>query len=55
MATTTGRPIVTKRGDPGILWIGPDQDGNVLEIIAARDGDDLVVVHVMPYVWKERS
>lgn len=55
MATTIGRPIATKRGDPGILWVGRDREGNVLEIIAARDGEDLIVVHVMPYKWKKRS
>lgn len=53
MATTIGWPITTTRGEPGLLWVGPDQDGNALEVIAARDGDDLIVVHVMPYEWKE--
>jgi hypothetical protein len=54
MATTIGQPIAPKRGEPGLLWVCSDQDGNVLEVIAARDGDDLVVVHVMPYEWKEQ-
>lgn len=55
MATTVGQPIMTKRGKPGFLWVGPDQDGNVLEVIAAPDGDDLIVVHVMPYEWKDHG
>jgi len=31
-----------------------DQDGNVLDVIAALDPDQLIVTHVMPHRWKER-
>ncbi|MGH3502206.1 MAG: hypothetical protein ACRDQA_15175 [Nocardioidaceae bacterium] len=55
MATTIGHPITTRRGRPGVLWVGADQDGNVLDVIAALDEDQLIVTHVMPHRWKERS
>lgn len=53
MATTIGHPIVTKRGQPGVLWVGADQDGNVLDVIAAVEPGQLIVTHVMPHRWKE--
>lgn len=53
MATTVGYPITTTRGQPGVLWVGADQEGNVLDVIAALEGEQLIVVHVMPHRWKE--
>jgi hypothetical protein len=55
MATTIGHPITTTRGKPGVLWVGADPDGNILDVIAALEGDELVVTHVMPHRWKEHS
>lgn len=54
MATTIGYPITTTRGTSGVLWVGADQDGNVLDVIAAPESDQLIVTHVMPHRWKER-
>jgi hypothetical protein len=54
MATTVGHPITTTRGASGVLWVGADRDGNVLDVIAALEPDRLVVTHVMPHRWKER-
>lgn len=53
MATTAGHPILTQRGWPGVLWVGADQEGNVLDVIAAVEDDQLIVTHVMPHRWKE--
>ena len=53
MATTVGHPITTRRGTRGVLWVGADQDGNVLDVIAALEPDALIVTHVMPHRWKE--
>lgn len=54
MATTVGHPIITTRGRTGVLWVGADQDGNVLDVIAALEPDQLIIIHVMPHRWKER-
>lgn len=54
MATTTGYPITTTRGKAGVLWVGADQERNVLDVIAALESDQLIVTHVMPHRWKER-
>lgn len=53
MATTIGHPITTTRGNLGVLWVGADQEGNVLDVIAALEGGQLIVTHVMPHRWKE--
>ena len=53
MATTVGHPIATARGRAGVLWIGADPDGNVLDVIAALEDDAPIVVHVMPHRWRE--
>lgn len=54
MATSIGYPITTVRGNSGVLWVGADQEGNVLDVIAALEEDHLIVTHVMPHRWKER-
>jgi hypothetical protein len=41
-------------GARGVLWVGADQDGSVLDVIAAVEDEDLVIVHVMPHRWKEQ-
>ncbi|MGH3263080.1 MAG: hypothetical protein ACRDNS_13905, partial [Trebonia sp.] len=53
MATTVGHPITTRRGGRGVLWVGSDQDGNVLDVIAAVEPDALIITHVMSHRWKE--
>lgn len=53
MATTVGHPITTRRGTRGVLWVGADQDGNVLDVIAVVEPDALIITHVMPHRWKE--
>ncbi len=56
MATTQPTPITTNRGAEGWLYVGPDERGRVLEIIAvATEADTLLVVHVMPYRYREGS
>ncbi|MGQ0776814.1 MAG: hypothetical protein ACT4NY_20750 [Pseudonocardiales bacterium] len=46
----TAEPITTttKAGNEALLWIGPDDRGVQLEIIAAVVADMYLVVHVMP-------
>ena len=49
MATCTPTPVVSNRGEAGWLYVGPDERGVELEVIAVelRSGD-LLVIHVMP-------
>ncbi len=54
MASTIGHPITTARDNPGVLWVGADQDGNILDVIAALEPHQLIITHVMPHRWKER-
>lgn len=56
MATTQPTPITINRGAEGWLYIGSDERGRVLEIIAVTtEADTLLVVHVMPYRYREGS
>ena len=56
MATTQPTPITTNRGAEGWLYVGPNERGRVLEIIAVTtEADTLLVVHVMPYHFREGS
>ena len=56
MATTQPTAITTNRGAEGWLYIGPDERGRILEIIAVTtESDSLLVVHVMPYHFREGS
>jgi hypothetical protein len=54
MATTTPAAVTTGQGNPGWRYVGPDERGRELEIIAveigAQQGQDpyLLVIHVMP-------
>jgi len=54
MATVRGHSITTNKGNAGVLWIGADQDGNLLEVIAAVEPGELIVTHVMPRRWREQ-
>jgi hypothetical protein len=38
--------------DSRLLWIGPDDRGLVLEIVAIVDPDYLLVIHVMPHHFR---
>jgi hypothetical protein len=56
MATTQPTAITTNCGAEGWLYIGPDERGRVLEIIAViTEADALLVVHVMPHHFREGS
>lgn len=54
MATVRGHSITTNKGNAGVLWIGADQDGNLLEVIAAVEPGELIVTHVMPRRLREQ-
>jgi len=42
-------PLANPRSESQMLFLGPDQHGNPLEVIAVVDRDDvLVVLHAMP-------
>lgn len=53
MSTVEGQPVTTDRADTGLLFVGPDDRGLELEIVAAivrppdRDAF-LLIIHVMP-------
>lgn len=48
--------ITTSQGEEGWLYIGPDDRGVVLEVIAvATAADELLVIHAMPYAFRERG
>ncbi len=54
MATTQPTPITTNRGAEGWLYVGADERGRVLEVIAVTtEADTLLVVHVMPYRYRD--
>ena len=56
MATTQPTPITTDRGAEGWLYVGTDERGPALEIIdVTTEADTLLVVHVMPYHFREGS
>jgi len=42
------RVAATEVADARLLWIGPDDRGIELEIVALDLGDVIVVLHVMP-------
>lgn len=48
MATVEAVATTTKAGNDALLWIGPDDRGVELEIIAAVVDGMYLVVHVMP-------
>jgi hypothetical protein len=53
MATTQPELIVTNRGEEGWRYIGPDDRGVVIEVIAVEtDEDTLLVIHVMPHDFR---
>lgn len=53
MARTTGTGTTTSQGNRGWRYLGPDERGRELEIVAVEVTDDtgqnlLLVIHVMP-------
>jgi hypothetical protein len=49
MATQEPEEVVTTRGEQGWKYIGPDDRGIELEVIAVElDSDVLLVIHAMP-------
>lgn len=38
-----------------LLWIGPDDRGLDLEVLAIVETDYLLVIHVMPYQFRRRT
>ncbi|HVA60553.1 MAG TPA: hypothetical protein VNG13_08455 [Mycobacteriales bacterium] len=53
MATCTPSPATTNRGEPGWRYVGPDDRGVVLEVIAVvTDRGNLLVIHVMPHAFR---
>jgi hypothetical protein len=51
-------PIVTpatEEDDPQLVWIGPDDRGIELEIVAIVLPEYWLVIHVMPTQYRERS
>lgn len=41
--------------DPQLWWVGPDERGRVLEVMAVWQEDLLMFVHVMPMALRERK
>jgi hypothetical protein len=41
--------------DPQLWWVGPDERGRVLEVMAVWQEDLLLFVHVMPMALRERK
>jgi hypothetical protein len=54
LQTVTPTPTVTKRGEAGWLYIGPDDRGLVIEIIGVPvKGDEaMLIVHAMPHNFR---
>lgn len=48
MSTTTPQEVTTATGNPAFLWVGPDDRGIELEIVAVVLPNQYLVVHVMP-------
>ena len=38
-----------------LVWVGPDDRGLDLEIVAVREPDYLLVIHVMPHRFRRRT
>ncbi|MHB1639018.1 MAG: hypothetical protein ACYCUD_04150 [Candidatus Dormibacteria bacterium] len=61
MARTSPIGVATSHRSPGWLWVGPDERGRELEIVAvevqgAHDPDPvMLVLHVMPTHYRRES
>lgn len=48
-------PVLTRDGqDQKLLWIGPDDRGLELEVIALELSDCILVIHIMPMSFRRR-
>ncbi len=55
IASVTPTPIETNNGDPAWLYVGPDERGVELEVIAVEKSDGaLVIIHVFPTALRSR-
>jgi hypothetical protein len=53
LATCTPTPVTTNRGEQGWRYVGPDDRGVELEVIAVvTDRGSLLVIHVMPHAFR---
>ncbi len=58
---TSAREALENAGTPTVLddgklcYVGPDSQGRELEIVAVPDGEDLIVIHVMPAAWRSNK
>lgn len=55
MSNATPLPVTTATGDRALLWIGVDDRGIELEIVAVVLPDTHLVVHVMPTALRRRE
>ena len=56
MARVVPTEIVTNQGEQGWLYVGPDERGVELEVIAVEmEGGDLLVIHAMPVAYRDGS
>jgi hypothetical protein len=52
IATATPTSVTTNDGTRGRRYVGPDQNGQVLEVITIDVPGDVLVIHVMPYIYR---
>ncbi|KPN47867.1 hypothetical protein AN933_23765 [Mycobacterium intracellulare subsp. chimaera] len=61
LAHTAPIVVTTNHGSPGWRWVGPDERGRELEVIAVEVQGDrdpepvLLVIHVMPANFRKES
>ena len=55
LANTFAERVTTTRGEPGLLFVGPDDRGIELEILVVVADDVLTVIHVMPTHYRNRT
>jgi hypothetical protein len=56
ISTVAPVAVTTSDGRDGWLYVGPDDRGVALEVIAAElEGDVLLVIHVMPRAYRRRG
>lgn len=55
METIERQEVITSSGAAGLAWIGKDDRGVELEVMAVLLADVVFVVHVMPTVLRRRK
>jgi hypothetical protein len=53
--TTAPREITTASGASGLEWVGDDDRGVELEVVAVILADVVLVIHVMPTALRRRN